>query len=77
MTQDDAGSAPMLGSVANGSLTQEMQRVADEVASWSQDKRELMKQFLPPVDCLVDAQHDPVGPTSGDRIRSKPVNGSK
>lgn len=27
--------------------------------------------FVPPPDSLVDALHDPVGPTSGKRIRSK------
>ena len=58
MTQGDAGSAPMLGSVANGLLMQGMQRVADEVASWSKDKCELMKEFLPSLECLVDAEHD-------------------
>jgi len=27
--------------------------------------------FVPPPEMLVDALHDPVGPTSGRRIRSK------
>ena len=73
----DEMSAASRGSVANGSLMQGMQQVADEVASWSKDKYEFMKEFLPPVDCLVDAKHDPVGPTSGDRIRGKKLGGSK
>ena len=72
----DEMSAASRCSVAEESLMQGMERVAKDVASWSKDKYELLKEFLP-VECLVDAKHDPVGPTSGDRIRSKPVNGSK
>jgi len=53
------------------------ERVSKEVASWSQDNYDFVSQFLPPVDCLVDALHDPVAPTSGERIRGKAIGGKQ
>lgn len=36
-----------------------------------------VRELPPPPDTLVDALHDPVGPTSGQRVRSKKIGGKR